>query len=209
MRAKAVGLLEAGWSLSKVAEAVGSPKSGVSRIKARLRVKGEEVTVKGDFGKGRKEAAIKPRQAAWLKEASKVNPFKSAAQLKRQAGSNSPLAMVPIRRIRESLQRQGLHGRKAAKKPLLTPRMVEARLAWCDQHKDWTEEDWLKVEFSDESTFQQFRVCLEIVRRPVGKRLNPSFTKKTVKHPPSVMVWESFDGSVGRGRLFFLPKGCP
>ena len=82
-------------------------------------------------------------------------------------------------------------------------------MAWCDQHKDWTEEDWLKVEFSDESTFQQFRVCLEIVRRPVGKRFNPSFTKKTVKHPPSVMGWESFDGSVGRGRLFFLPKGCP
>ena len=73
--------------------------------------------------------------------------------------------------------------------------------------KDWTEEDWLKVEFSDESTFQQFRACSEIVRRPLGERFNPSFTKKTVKHPPSVMVWGSFDGSVGRGRLFFLPKG--
>ena len=93
------------------------------------------MTVKGDFGKGRKEAAIKQRQAAWLKEACKVNPFKSAAQLKRQAGSNSPLAMVPTRRIRENLQRQGLHGRKAAKKPLLTPRMVETRLAWCHQLK--------------------------------------------------------------------------
>ena len=34
MRAKAVGLLEAGWSLSKVAEALGSTKRGVSRIKA-------------------------------------------------------------------------------------------------------------------------------------------------------------------------------
>ena len=38
--------------------------------------------------------------------------------------------------------------------------MVEARLAWYEQHKDWTEEDWLKVEFSDESTFQQFRQVL-------------------------------------------------
>ena len=71
----------------------------------------------------------------------------------KQAGANSPLANVPIRRIRKSLQRQGLHGRKAAS-------MVEARLAWYEQHKDWTEEDWLKVEFSDESTFQQFRQVL-------------------------------------------------
>ena len=78
---KAVGLLEAGLSLSKVAEAVVSTKSGISRIKARLRVKGEEVTVKGDFGKGRKEPAIEPRQAAWLKEASIANPFKTASSL--------------------------------------------------------------------------------------------------------------------------------
>ena len=129
MRAKAVGLLEAGRSLSKVAEAEGATKSGVSRIKKRLREKGEEVTIMGDFGKGKKEAIIKPRTAAWLKEASKAAPFKSSAQLKRQAGPDSPLAKVSTRRIRENLQRQGLNGRKAAKKPLLTPRMVEARLA--------------------------------------------------------------------------------
>ena len=79
MRAKAVGLLEAGLSLSKVAETVVSTKSGISRIKARLRVKGEEVTVKGDFGKGRKEPAIEPRQAAWLKKASIANPLKTAS----------------------------------------------------------------------------------------------------------------------------------
>ena len=37
MRAMAVGLLEAGWSLSKVTEAVRSTKSEVSRIKASVR----------------------------------------------------------------------------------------------------------------------------------------------------------------------------
>ena len=114
MRAKADGLIEACLSLSKVVEAVGSMKSGVSRIKTRPWVKGEEVTGKGDFRKGRKEPAFKPRQAAWLKEPSMANPFKTASQLKRQ----------------------GLLGRKDAKKALLTPMMVEARLAWCEHHKD-------------------------------------------------------------------------
>ena len=107
MRAKADGLIEACLSLSKVVEAVGSMKSGVNRIKTRPWVKGEEVTGKGDFRKGRKEPAFKPRQAAWLKEPSMANTFKTASQLKRQAGDNSHLANVPIRRIRKSLQRHG------------------------------------------------------------------------------------------------------
>ena len=124
MRAKADGLIEACLSLSKVVEAVGSMKSGVNRIKTRPWVKGEEVTGKGDFRKGRKEPAFKPRQAAWLKEPSMANTFKTASQLKRQTGDNSHLANVPIRRSGRASRGTGHHGRKTAKKPLLTPRMV-------------------------------------------------------------------------------------
>ena len=71
----------------------------------------------------------------------------------------------------------------------------------------WTAADWCKVEFSDESTFYQMRNVHKLVRRPVGERFNPKFTVKTVKHPPSVMVWGCFDGKKGRGRLEFLKKG--
>ena len=76
-------------------------------------------------------------------------------------------------------------------------------------HKDshMSEEDWMKVEFSDESTFYQIRNASKLVRRPKGERFNPRFTVKTVKHPASVMVWGCFDGSFGRGRLGFLQKG--
>ena len=83
-------------SLSKVAEAVVSTKSGISRIKARLRVKGEEVTVKGDFGKGRKEPAIEPRQAAWLmKEASVANPLRLLPSCEGRLGPTPPSPMSP------------------------------------------------------------------------------------------------------------------
>ena len=30
---------------------------------------------------------------------------------------------------------------------------------------------------------------------------------KTIKHPPSVMVWACFSGVVGRGSIYFLPAG--
>ena len=64
----------------------------------------------------------------------------------------------------------------------------------------------MKVLFSDESKFVQIRSNSRLVRRPPKTRFDPQFTVKMVKHPASVMVWGCFDGSVGRGRLFFLPK---
>ena len=69
------------------------------------------------------------------------------------------------------------------------------------------DKDWLKVELSDESTFQQFRPCSENVRRPVGREIQPLLLKEDCEAPPYVIVWGSFDGSVRRGRLFFLPMG--
>ena len=60
----------------------------------------------------------------------------------------------------ENLQRQGLSAKKAAKNLNLTHAMVDKRLAWCRQIGDWTEGDWMKVKFSDESTFYQIRNCI-------------------------------------------------
>ena len=62
--------------------------------------------------------------------------------------------------------------------------------------------------FSDESHFElrfggQERRC----RRPRGSdRFAPQFTRKTVKHPPKVMVWGCFSW-MGRGGLEFLNPG--
>ncbi|KAG0757338.1 hypothetical protein G6F22_019997 [Rhizopus arrhizus] len=36
------------------------------------------------------------------------------------------------------------------KKPLLKKTHMEARLKWAKAHKDWTEDDWRRVVFSDE-----------------------------------------------------------
>ena len=51
-----------------------------------------------------------------------------------------------------------------------------------------------------------FRSRPKTVRRPKGSdRMNPLYTVKTVKHPPSVMIWGCFSFK-GRGTLYFLPK---
>ena len=46
--------------------------------------------------------------------------------------------------------------RRAAKKPLLYRKNIGERLIFCKRYRDWTAEDWGKVIFSDESTFQLF-----------------------------------------------------
>ena len=61
--------------------------------------------------------------------------------------------------------------------------------------------------FSDESVLQQVRNAgSNYVRRPVRERYNPWYTIKTVKHPPSVMIWGSISAA-GRGGLAFIRKG--
>ena len=93
---------------------------------------------------------------------------------------------------------------KPARKPRLTPVMKAKRLAFA-KHCDWTIQQWSKVLFSDESTFQQFVVRKRHVRRPPGKRYDDKYTVSTMKHPPSQMIWGAMSQH-GIGGLFFLPS---
>jgi hypothetical protein len=97
--------------------------------------------------------------------------------------------------------------RIAAQKPLLTEKMKVKRLAFAKKYVGWTEEDWSRIMFSDESMFRCIRASRIRVRRPSGtKRFDTQYTIKTVKHPDSVMVWASFSGSCGQSGIFFLPR---
>ena len=81
---------------------------------------------------------------------------------------------------------------KPDKKPRLTAAMKAKRLQFANNHQHWIGEQWGKVLFYEESTFQQFVVRKRHVRRPTSKRFDKRYTIPTVKHPPSQMVWESY-----------------
>ncbi len=99
--------------------------------------------------------------------------------------------------------------RAAAKKPLLTKKMVKKRLAFCKKYLKWTPAQWENVMFSDESTFRLVNSRGIKVRRISGiSRYKQRYTVPTVKHSASVMVWGCFRGKRGRGGLYFLPKNC-
>ena len=82
----------------------------------------------------------------------------------------------------------GLKSHKPAKKPRLTEAMKAKRVIFANTSADWSEKQWGKVLFSDESTIQQFGTRKQQVRRPVGTRFEDRYTVATMKHPPSVMI---------------------
>ena len=84
--------------------------------------------------------------------------------------------------------------------------MKKKRLAFAKKHLHWTVDDWGKVMFSNESTFQQFVIRHKHVRRPVGKRFDEKYISATMKHLPSQMIWGAMSKN-GTAGLYFLTPG--
>jgi transposase len=130
--------------------------------------------------------------------------FKTARQLKAKVQGWSDVSVRTIQKVCQ--KRLKMPSRSAAKKPLLTARMVRKRLQFCRKYRSWTEKDWEKVMFSDESTFRLVNPRAQKVRRPTqANRYKQKYVVVNVKHSASVMVWGCFSGIGGCGSLFFLP----
>ena len=86
--------------------------------------------------------------------------------------------------------------------PYLKARHWHLRLKWAEDHVDWTQEDWDKVWFSDESKFKLFGSdCHQWCRRRPGEEYLDHNVKQTVKHRGgNVMVWGCITPN-GTGRL--------
>ena len=74
---------------------------------------------------------------------------------------------------------------------------MKKRLAWAMKHHQWTTENWKRVLWTNESTFEIFGSSRRVfVRCRVGERMVLQCVTPTVKHGGgSVMIWGSFAGS--------------
>lgn len=115
----------------------------------------------------------------------------------------SPVSSRTVRR--RLLTEFNLPSRRPARKPRLTAKNIKDRLRFCRVYRQWTSDNWMKVLFSDESTFSQFRSYVRHVRRPRNERYNTRYVIPSVRQAPTTMVWGCFSGT-GRGSLWFMPK---
>lgn len=116
------------------------------------------------------------------------NPFTSLSKIQQIAGAtlpNIPSTSTICRRLRKS----GLPSRSPAKKCKLTEINMIARYTWAEQHLQWNEE-WQRVIFTDESSFQLNALSRQFVRRPSGKRYTPEYVcSKENKSVAHLSVW--------------------
>jgi transposase len=93
--------------------------------------------------------------------------------------------------LRKALKKYQLNGRVAAKKPFLRKPNIAKRLAFAKEHVNWSEADWGRVLFTDESKFEFFgNKRRTFVRRFPNERFQKYCLKPTVKHGGgNVMVW--------------------
>ncbi|GFW12092.1 transposable element Tcb2 transposase [Trichonephila clavipes] len=83
-----------------------------------------------------------------------------------------------------------------------------ARLQWCREHHNWTEQDWACVLFSDESRFSLSSDCRrQLIWRETGTAYRPEIIQEKDRYPTcSIMVWAGIMIN-GRTRLHVVANG--
>ncbi|GFS54851.1 transposable element Tcb2 transposase [Trichonephila clavipes] len=90
----------------------------------------------------------------------------------------------------------------------LLPDHRTARLQWCREHHNWTEQDWACVLFSDESRFSLSSDCRrQLIWRESGTAYRPENIQENDRYPTcSIMVWAGIMIN-GRTRLHVVANG--
>ncbi|GFS66962.1 transposable element Tcb2 transposase [Trichonephila clavipes] len=111
------------------------------------------------------------------------------------------IAHSVVSRLWKSFKTTGMCSRRHGEHPT-------ARLHWCREHHNWTEQDWACVLFSDESRFSLSSDCRrQLIWRESGTAYRPENIQEKDRYPTcSIMVWASIMIN-GRTRLHVVENG--
>ena len=116
----------------------------------------------------------------------------------------SPGTIVTKKTIGNTLRREGLNSCSFHKVPLLTKAHIHARLKFANEHMNDSEDNWVKVLWSDETKMELFGInsTRHVWRRNAA--YDPKNTIPPVKHGGgNIMLWECFSAK-GTGQLHFI-----
>ena len=99
---------------------------------------------------------------------SKKNPYATAREVHSAVDS---LKIASISTIKNYLKQDGLFGRVAAKKPLLSNVNTKKRLWWCKVYKPLGMDEWKNVLFTDECMIDMFSSRYKFLRALLDKDL--------------------------------------
>lgn len=120
---------------------------------------------------------------------------------------NSINLKVSIPTIKNTLSNAGIHSRVARSKPLLTQKHKAQRLAFANLYKDWNEENWENVIFSDETAIKLKSVAYKRIYRKNGTELAPNNVQTTLPYGGgNTQIWGCMCAH-GVGFMCKLDKG--
>ena len=107
--------------------------------------------------------------------------------------------------VRRALRKLGYSNRIAVKKPYLTATHKALRLLFAKQYKNWTVEDWKKVIWTDESSFENGKNSAAVLvwRLPTEKYLDDCLAPTFKSGRSSLMVWGAIRYGA-KSKLHFL-----
>ncbi|GFW71544.1 transposable element Tcb2 transposase [Trichonephila clavipes] len=110
--------------------------------------------------------------------------------------------------VARRLRGGGLYARRPVVCVPLTRQHRTARLQWCREHHNWTEQDWACVLFSDESRFSLSSDCRrQLIWRESGTAYRPENIQEKDRYPTcSIMMWAGIMIN-GRTRLDVVANG--
>ncbi|GFU58442.1 transposable element Tcb1 transposase [Trichonephila clavipes] len=131
-----------------------------------------------------------PAEDRYIVLSAKRNRRTTAQQVANQflAASEKQISRKTVAR---RLRGGGLYARRPVVCVPLTRQHRTARLQWCREHHNWTEQDWACVLFSDESRFSLSSDCRrQLIWRESGTAYRPENIQEKDRYPTcSIMVW--------------------
>jgi len=180
---EAIGLMKYGATVRETAELLKISKSTAQRI----RFQEKENIAERQRGRPRK---ISAEAVQSLKLNMKRGVLKSAVEAKDEANRllERPVSTSTVRR---RLKEAGLLAKKVVKRPALKKEHIKGRLQFVKKYREWTEDDWARVVWSDECKVN--RICSDGIRYVWDdnpERITTRSVQGTVKFGGgSVCVW--------------------
>ncbi|GFX32670.1 transposable element Tcb1 transposase [Trichonephila clavipes] len=203
MRGQIIGKIEEGRKITDVAREFDIAHSVVSWLWKSFKTTG---MCSRRHGGGRVRSTT-PAEDRYIVLSVKRNRRTTAQQVANQflAASGKQISRKTVAR---RLRGGGLYARRPVVCVPLNRQHRTARLQWCREHHNWTEQDWACVLFSDESRFSLSSDCRrQLIWRESGTAYRPENIQEKDRYPTcSIMVWAGIMIN-GRTRLHVVANG--
>ncbi|GFW08799.1 transposable element Tcb2 transposase [Trichonephila clavipes] len=127
---------------------------------------------------------------------------------RRHGGGRVRRKQISRKTVARRLRGGGLYARRPAVCVPLTKQHRTARLQWCREHHNWTEQDWAYVLFSDESRFRLSSDCRrQLIWCESGTAYRPENIQEKDRYPTCGIMVRAGIMINGRTRLHVVTNG--